>query len=76
MPSVIIAKLVSIFKCFVAIYTGPMLYLFGHQDVSEEGVASDAIEYSLRGYAVLVSLSALYFFLSAITLRYIKKRGV
>eukprot|EP00521_Asterionellopsis_glacialis_P016411 CAMPEP_0195303480 /NCGR_PEP_ID=MMETSP0707-20130614/32861_1 /TAXON_ID=33640 /ORGANISM="Asterionellopsis glacialis, Strain CCMP134" /LENGTH=118 /DNA_ID=CAMNT_0040367041 /DNA_START=263 /DNA_END=619 /DNA_ORIENTATION=- len=55
---------------------GPMLYLFGHQDVSDEGVASDTIEYSLGGYAVLVSLSALYFFLSAITLRYIKKTGV
>ena len=45
---------------------GPLLYLFGDQGkIAPDGSA----EYSLRGYIVVLSLSAFYFFCSALVLR-------
>ena len=49
---------------------GPLLYLVGHQDKmpSDE---SDMEEYSLKGYTVIICLSAFYFCVSAFLLRYV-----
>ena len=48
---------------------GPLLYLFGHQ----EGITADGedMPYLLRGYAVVLCLSTVYFILSAISLRWV-----
>jgi Major Facilitator Superfamily len=55
---------------------GPLLYLFGQPDTDgalklSAGDASSEAEYTITGYAVVLSLSAMYFFCSAITLRYL-----
>jgi len=55
---------------------GPLLYLFG----SSSGDAATATgddertveEYTLKGYAVVLTLSGLYFYASAITLRFLR----
>jgi MFS family permease len=49
---------------------GPLLYLFGKKNDNDD---EETDEYSLRGYAVVLSLSAFYFFCSAWSLRYIRK---
>jgi len=55
---------------------GPILYIVGHQDESAS-VGSDMEEYSLKGYSVIICLSAFYFCLSAFLLRYVseERRG-
>ena len=51
---------------------GPLLYLVGSKN-SENGASDDgAEEYGLAGYAVLLSLSTLYFLASAWSLCYIR----
>ena len=45
---------------------GPLLYFFG-QDHTNDGQ-----DYTIRGYTILLSLSTLYFLLSAICLRSVK----
>jgi Major Facilitator Superfamily len=55
---------------------GPLLYLFGQSDEYAVGTQLDggtesAAAYTITGYAVVLSLSAMYFFCSAITLRYL-----
>jgi len=49
---------------------GPLLYLFGSSGTT------DGQDYTIHGYTVLLSLSALYFLLSAISLRWVKKENV
>ena len=52
---------------------GPLLFFFGDQDIlSEDG----SEEYSIRGYAVILSLSAFYFLCSALVLRRIEESSV
>ena len=60
---------------FVGLAVGPMvggvvLYVFG----SSETV--DGQDYTIQGYAIILSLSAIYFTLSAICLTWLKKAGV
>jgi len=65
---------------------GPLLYIFGSSS-SSSSASSDELstipddennengvteEYTLRGYAVVLSLSALYFYASAFTLQFLK----
>jgi hypothetical protein len=52
---------------------GPLLYLVGHQNESSSSNGSETglEEYSLKGYAVIICLSAFYFCLSAFVLRYV-----
>lgn len=47
---------------------GPLLYVFGDQGKIEDDGSE---EYSLRGYTVVLSLSAFYFLCSALVLRHI-----
>jgi MFS family permease len=49
---------------------GPLLYFFGQKHDSDAD--SDVEEYSLTGYAVVLSLSTFYFICSALSLQYIK----
>ena len=49
---------------------GPLLYLFG-----STGTAEDQ-DYTIRGYAILLSLSSAYFILSAISLKWVEKKDV
>jgi MFS family permease len=53
---------------------GPLLYFFGSTSSSKSADTDDSLpdEYSLRGYVVVLSLSAFYFACSALTLRLIK----
>ena len=60
---------------------GPLLYIFGSSPTSSAGASSGPAEettevsteeYTLRGYTVVLSLSALYFYASAVMLRFIK----
>ena len=57
---------------------GPLLYIFGRQTTScddeEDGCSSDAASesYTIRGYAVVLGLSAFYYLLSAGTLCYVR----
>jgi MFS family permease len=49
---------------------GPLLYFFGSSGtVDDHG-------YTIRGYAVVLSLSAVYFLLSAVSLRWVRKANV
>ena len=54
---------------------GPLLYIFGSSkddpsQAGDDGTVSE--EYTLTGYAVVLGLSAVYFFCSAFTLQFIK----
>eukprot|EP00537_Pseudo-nitzschia_pungens_P004996 CAMPEP_0172363628 /NCGR_PEP_ID=MMETSP1060-20121228/6925_1 /TAXON_ID=37318 /ORGANISM="Pseudo-nitzschia pungens, Strain cf. cingulata" /LENGTH=594 /DNA_ID=CAMNT_0013086399 /DNA_START=40 /DNA_END=1824 /DNA_ORIENTATION=+ len=49
---------------------GPLLYLFGSSGVAENQ------DYTIGGYTFLLSLSAAYFLLSAISLRWVRKQNV
>lgn len=51
---------------------GPLLYFFGSQ---HQQAGEDTEEYTLSGYAVVLSLSSFYFLCSALSLRYINKPG-
>lgn len=56
---------------------GPLLYIFGKRDHSIVNEYNDdnlggQVYYSLSGYAVLFTLSALYFLFSSYVLRWIK----
>lgn len=54
---------------------GPLLYLVGQSDkVDIEDSDRMSEMYSIAGYRVLLSLSALYFLCSALALRYIKRQ--
>ena len=46
---------------------GPMLYFFGSAGVSDDQ------DYTIRGYSIILSLSTVYFILSALSLRWIGK---
>ena len=46
---------------------GPVLYVFGSSD------AADDQDYTIQGYMLLLSLSTVYFLLSAISLRWVRK---
>jgi MFS family permease len=50
---------------------GPLLYLVGSRGPLPEGQ-----DYSIYGYAVVLLLSTIYFLLSAISLRWVRKVGV
>lgn len=45
---------------------GPLLYLFGNSEIDSEQ------DYSIEGYALILSLSALYFLLSAVALQWVR----
>ena len=45
---------------------GPLLYLFGNSEIDSEQ------DYSIEGYALVLSLSALYFLLSAVALQWVR----
>jgi hypothetical protein len=49
---------------------GPLLYVLGSSD------AANGQDYSIHGYAVVLSLSTVYFLLSAVSLRWVQKRDV
>lgn len=49
---------------------GPLLYVFG-QDYTDDGQ-----DYTIHGYTILLSLSTVYFLLSATSLRWVKKENV
>ena len=49
---------------------GPLLYLFGSSGTI------DGQDYTIHGYKVILSLSAVYFLMSAISLRWVKKENV
>jgi MFS family permease len=51
---------------------GPLLYFFGSQD----GIVDEDQGYTIRGYAVILSLSCFYFFMSALTLRWVRNKDV
>jgi Major Facilitator Superfamily len=51
---------------------GPLLYFVGAKDPDPAQIGPAREEYSLAGYAVLLSLSATYFLLSAATLRLLR----
>jgi MFS family permease len=51
---------------------GPLLYAFGNPTLSPEG----EVEYSIQGYSVCFSMSALYFLISALILRLIRNESV
>jgi hypothetical protein len=53
-------------------HQGPLLYFFGSQD----GVVDEEQGYTIRGYAVILSLSSVYFFMSAVTLRWVRNKDV
>lgn len=46
---------------------GPLLYVFGNPTLSSDG----EVEYSIQGYGVVLSMSALYFLISALILKLI-----
>jgi MFS family permease len=48
---------------------GPLLYFFG----SEKDQLDEGQDYSIRGYALVLGLSALYFLLSALALQGVKR---
>jgi MFS family permease len=48
---------------------GPLLYFFGSSGILGQ-------DYTIQGYAIILSLSTAYFILSAISLRRIKKQEV
>lgn len=49
---------------------GPLLYMFGSSGVV------DGQDYTIRGYTIILSLSTVYFILSAISLKWVKKIDV
>lgn len=51
---------------------GPLLYIFGSQQNDSNSDTTDAEEYSMRGYAVVIGLASFYFFCSAVALRFTK----
>lgn len=51
---------------------GPLLYIFGQPTSNSH----DNQTYSSQGYTVILGLSTFYFFLAAVSLRWVKKRDV
>jgi MFS family permease len=51
---------------------GPLLYVFGDPTLSPDG----EVEYSIQGYGVVLSMSALYFLISAMILKLIRNDRV
>jgi MFS family permease len=50
---------------------GPLLYFFG-----KDGIVDEDQGYTIRGYAVILGLSSVYFFMSAATLRWVRNKDV
>ena len=50
----------------------PLLYCFGSQD----GIVDEDQGCTVRGYSVSLSLSCVYFFMSAVTLRWVRNKDV
>jgi MFS family permease len=58
---------------------GPLLHVFGSTSEitsPNNATAEDHAEYSIRGYCVVLSMSAFYFALSAIILCFVRRPGV
>ena len=53
---------------------GPLLYVFGHQEGTSDN--GEDLPYLLKGYAVVLCLSTVYFSLSAISLRWVRDSSI
>jgi hypothetical protein len=55
---------------------GPLLYFFGRQQGDDTESGEEDSGYTIKGYAVILGLSSVYFLFSALSLRWIKNLHV